>query len=71
MRDLVTGATLAFQDDDDPAKQTAEQASWKQIADNYWTEQCKISEEGKKRPKLYRTKAYEWLCLDLPIHVLI
>ena len=63
MRDLVTPATLAFQDDDLGAQDEAKK-SWKEIAESFWMKTAAASEETKsKRAKpLHRTKVYEWLC---------
>ena len=60
-RDLITGATLAF-DSDDTAEQQQAQKSWKQLADKFWERTAKDDQEKKlKAPKLCRTGPYKSL----------
>ena len=68
-RDLVTSATLAFQDADEEDKEKA-QETWRTLAEKFWQQEAGAEAERKAaNPKLFRVKAYEWICCT--VHMLM
>jgi hypothetical protein len=62
-RDLVTSATLAFEDKADVDAQSEQKQNWKDIARNFWVKSAADTDaQTGKRKKLHRTKVYEWIC---------
>ena len=59
-RDIITSATLAFQNDENKTDQEKAKASWRSLADDFWSQTAAESDKNKKKI-LHRTKVYEWI----------
>jgi len=60
-RDLVTQATMAYQDSDNTIDAQNAKAAWRDIARDFLAKSAEDNVKSKPR-KLHRTKVYEWLC---------
>ena len=61
-RDLITSATMAFQDTTDMQSQERAKVIWRQLARQFWDKSVADSKKGPNKQKLHGTKTYEWLC---------
>ena len=61
MKDLFTGATLAVNNMAKNEEQEAAKASWKKMAEAYWSAQAGIAEKETRSMKPERANALRWL----------
>ena len=65
MRDLVTDATLAFQDGDVGPEQAKARQSWKEVATHFWSQTAAKGKAASAKAKLHR--ALHVLCYESDI----